>query len=74
MNGEWDLGKYVRKWSILLGIAAIAGLVGGLGALAFRLLIEVIHSFFFSTVLPRISYEFYGLNLGYVLLPVSARS
>ncbi|AHL21910.1 MULTISPECIES: chloride channel protein [Thermococcus] len=70
MNGEWDLGKYVRKWSILLGIAAIAGLVGGLGALAFRLLIEAIHSLFFTSMLPRISYEFHGVNLGYILLPV----
>ncbi|NJE55147.1 chloride channel protein [Thermococcus sp. 21S9] len=70
MNGEWDLQKYVRKWSILLGISALAGLVGGLGALVFRVLIEVIHSLFFTSVLPRISYEFQGINLGYVLLPV----
>ncbi|GAB6135699.1 chloride channel protein [Thermococcus prieurii] len=70
MNGEWDLQKYVRKWSILLGISALAGLVGGLGALVFRVLIEVIHSLFFTSVLPRISYEFHGANLGYILLPV----
>jgi len=70
MSGEWDLRKYVRKWSILLGIAALAGLVGGLGALAFRLLIEAFHSLFFTSVLPRISYELHGVNLGYVLLPV----
>ncbi|WP_099210253.1 chloride channel protein [Thermococcus henrietii] len=70
MNGEWDLQKYVRKWSILLGISALAGLVGGVGALVFRVLIEVIHSLFFTSVLPRISYEFHGVNLGYILLPV----
>ena len=70
MNGEWSLQKYVRKWSILLGIAALAGLVGGLGALAFRLLIDAFHSLFFSKVLPQVSYEFHGANIGYVLLPV----
>jgi len=70
MNGEWSLQKYVRKWSILLGIAALAGLVGGLGALAFRLLIDAFHSLFFSKVLPQVSHEFRGVNLGYVLLPV----
>jgi len=69
-RGEWDLQRYVEKWSVLLGIAAVAGLVGGLGAIAFRLLIEGFHSLFFFKVLPAVSYEVGGINLGYILLPV----
>ena len=67
---EWSLRRYVRKWAILLGIAALAGLVGGLGALVFRVLIDVFTGFFFGTVLSRISYSVSGINLGYILLPV----
>ncbi len=68
--GEWSLRRYVRRWSVLLGIAALAGLVGGLGALAFRLLIGGFTTLFFSRVLPAVSYEVHGFNLGYILLPV----
>ncbi len=67
---EWNLRRYVKRWTVLLGIAALAGLVGGLGALVFRLLIDGFTSLFFSRVLPAVSYRVYGLNLGYVLLPV----
>ncbi|WP_297534700.1 chloride channel protein [Thermococcus sp.] len=67
---EWSLQRYVRRWAILLGIASLAGLVGGLGALIFRVLINAFTGFFFGPVLNRISYSVSGINLGYILLPV----
>ncbi|WP_457741659.1 chloride channel protein [Thermococcus sp.] len=67
---NWNLRRYIRKWAILLGIAALAGLVGGLGALVFRVLIDIFTRFFFSVILSRISYNVLGINLGYILLPV----
>ena len=70
MNREWDLRRYVEKWSILLGISVIAGLVGGLGALIFRLMIDAFHNLFFSRVLSEVSFTVGGINLGYILLPV----
>ncbi|WP_297498869.1 chloride channel protein [Thermococcus sp.] len=70
MNAEWNLRRYIEKWLILLGISAIAGLVGGLGALVFRLMIEYFYTLFFVRVLPALSYNVKGINLGYALLPV----
>jgi CIC family chloride channel protein len=62
-------GNYIKKWSVVIGFSILAGLVGGFGAVVFRLLISWVHSFFFEWLLPRVSYNAGGLNLGYVLLP-----
>lgn len=60
---------YIKKWLIVLTFSIMAGLVGGLGAIFFRLLIRWSHSFFFGFILPKITYEFHGYNLGYILIP-----
>ncbi|NJE06452.1 CBS domain-containing protein [Thermococcus sp. M36] len=62
-------GRYLRKWGTVIVFSIAAGIVGGIGAVAFRVLVGAAHALFFRTILPRISYGFHGLNLGYLLLP-----
>ena len=61
--------QYVKKWSIVIVFSILAGLVGGLGAVLFRIAIAAVHGFFFGWLLPAVTYEVAGFNLGYVLLP-----
>lgn len=50
-------------------LAIIAGVVGGLGAVAFRLMISLNTTLFFSRLLPYISIFGGNLNFGLILLP-----
>jgi CIC family chloride channel protein len=61
--------RYIRRWIIVLSFSIIAGIVGGLGALAFRGTIILAQRFFFGFLLPKVSLNVNGLNLGYILLP-----
>ncbi len=61
--------SYIKKWLIVLIFSIMAGLVGGLGAIFFRILIRWSHGFFFGVILPGITYEVHGYNLGYILIP-----
>ncbi|WP_297506817.1 chloride channel protein [Thermococcus sp.] len=62
---------YVRKWTEVLVFSFLAGLIGGLGAVVFRFLIAVIHGFFFGKLLPLVTLQIGGFNLGYILLPAT---
>ncbi|MBP1912356.1 chloride channel protein [Thermococcus stetteri] len=62
-------GHYIKKWVAVLGFSLLAGLVGGLGAVVFRVLIAWTHKLFFEGLLPLVSYGVDGVNLGYILLP-----
>ena len=66
MNSE---AQYIRKWGIVIVFSILAGLVGGLGAVLFRVMIAIVHEAFFGRILPAVSYEVGSLNLGYILLP-----
>ncbi|WP_048165898.1 chloride channel protein [Palaeococcus pacificus] len=66
---KWETTKYIKKWAVVLSFSAVAGIVGGLGAVLFRELIKYTHSIFFEMVLPIITFEFHGYNLGYIFLP-----
>lgn len=61
--------RYIRRWVIVLSFSIIAGIVGGLGALVFRGTVILTQRFFFDFLLPEVSLNVNGLNLGYVLLP-----
>ncbi|ASJ04341.1 chloride channel protein [Thermococcus barossii] len=61
--------QYLRKWGVVIAFSILAGIVGGIGAIVFRLAIGLVHGFFFGWLLPNVSYEVGGVNLGYVLLP-----
>ena len=50
-------------------LSCIAGLAGGLGAIAFRLMIDLNSHLFFDLILPRVSVGSEGFNLGIILLP-----
>ncbi len=67
---QWNTGRYLRKWVVLLGIATLAGVVGGFGALIFRLMIRYFNRLFFSVIIGEVSIDVHGLNLGYVILPI----
>jgi len=67
---QWDPYRYLRKWSVLLGVAVVAGIIGGLGALAFRLMIRFFRWVFFTKTLSLVSLRVGGLNLTYLFLPV----
>ncbi|EEB74522.1 chloride channel protein [Thermococcus sp. AM4] len=60
---------YVKKWTVVIIFSITAGVVGGLGAVMFRLMIRLSHEFFFGRLFPLLSHPIGGLDLGYVLLP-----
>jgi CIC family chloride channel protein len=67
MNVSFSLRS--RKWIVLYVFSGFAGIFGGLGAVAFHLLINLSHRGFFSGVLPHVSQRLAGFDLGLVLLP-----
>ena len=63
------VGKYIKKWTTVLLLSLIIGIVGGFGAVIFRKLISLMRGLFFEVLLPHISIYYNGYNLGYILLP-----
>jgi len=63
------LPSYARRWILLDVLGCVVGVLGGLGAVLFRLMISVNHMLFFDVILPHISLNFGGTNLGVILLP-----
>ncbi|MHA1521954.1 MAG: chloride channel protein [Promethearchaeota archaeon] len=59
----------VRRWLILCGLAIIMGAIGGLFAVFLLFLIEKITWFFLEFLLPFLTINVGGYNLGYILLP-----
>jgi chloride channel protein, CIC family len=50
-------------------LSIFVGVIGGLGAVGFRLLISLNQTLFFSDLLSRVSYSLGGVNVGIILLP-----
>ena len=61
--------EYARKWILLDLLGGIAGIVGGLGAVFFRMMISLNQKLFFETILPAISLDLGGVNPALILLP-----
>ena len=56
-------------WLVIYALSVLLGLAGGLGAVLFRVMIRVVHDFFFGPLLGLLSLEVGGYNLGIILLP-----
>jgi CIC family chloride channel protein len=65
----FKIPDYAKRWILLDFLGGIAGLAGGLGAIAFRYIIDLNSLLFFGYILPLISYDVNGYNLGIILLP-----
>jgi len=63
------LKKGVKIWCKINGLAIIVGVAGGVGAIVFRKMIELFSFLFFRVLLPHITFNVGGYNLGVVLLP-----
>lgn len=65
-----QLPAYVKRWIILDLLGGLAGVAGGLGAIVFRLIIDLNNHLFFETILPYVSIDLGDFNLGLIVLPV----
>lgn len=64
------LPNHAKKWILLDLLGGVAGLVGGLGAIVFRYMIDLNSRLFFGLLLPIVSMELNGFNIGIIILPV----
>jgi CIC family chloride channel protein len=63
------LPAYAKRWIVLDILGGVAGLAGGLGAIVFRIMIDLNNRLFFGSLLPHISSDVGGFNLAIILLP-----
>ena len=61
--------KGVSVWLKINALAILVGIVGGLGSVVFRKMIEFFQFIFFELLLPHVTYMVGSYNLGYILLP-----
>lgn len=61
--------REVKTWFKINGLALLAGVAGGLGAIAFRKMIWLSRYLFFQLLLPKLTLNLWGYNLGVMLLP-----
>ena len=61
--------KGVSVWLKINALAILVGIVGGLGSVVFRKMIEFFQFIFFELLLPHVTYMVGTYNLGYILLP-----
>jgi CIC family chloride channel protein len=70
LKQRFQLNKDARKWLLLDLLGAVAGIVGGLGAIVFRVTLDFNRWLFFDLLLPKISVYAYGFNWAYIVLPI----
>ncbi len=58
-----------KEYNLLFTLSIVIGIIGGLGAILFRFMIDFNKSFFFDYILPHISYNIGGYNVGIILIP-----
>ena len=70
-NESSDTGKTtLNRWLFFDFIAILVGVIGGLSATLFQYSIDLIQEFFNDIVLPVITVQIYGVNIGNFLLPI----
>ncbi|MHA1202532.1 MAG: chloride channel protein [Candidatus Heimdallarchaeaceae archaeon] len=65
-----NLTPVAKRWLLIDLLGIVVGILGGLGAVLFRFIIKYVQIFFFEIILPLITIQVGGYNLGYVFLPV----
>ncbi len=68
-SARFRLPTYAKRWMILDLLGGVAGIIGGLGAVFFRMMISLNRFLFFDTLLPNISLDVGSLNPALILLP-----
>lgn len=61
--------REVKIWCKINGLALLAGIAGGLGAIIFRKMIWLFKYLFFQLLLPQLTINLWGYNLGVMILP-----
>ncbi len=61
--------EYARRWILLDLLGGLAGIMGGLGAVFFRIMISLNQKLFFGTILPTISTGLGKVNPAVIILP-----
>ncbi len=61
--------REVKIWCKINGLALLAGIAGGLGAIVFRKMIWLFRYLFFQLLLSRLTVNLWGYNLGVMILP-----
>jgi len=67
---NFKLPSYTKKWLLLDGLGIVIGIIGGLGAVFFRFILKYIKILFFDILLPLITINVGGFNIGYMFLPI----
>jgi CIC family chloride channel protein len=65
-----NLTPVAKRWLLIDLLGIVVGVLGGLGAVLFRYIIKYVQIFFFEIILPLITIQVGGYNLGYIFLPV----
>lgn len=65
----FDNSTYARKWFLLDLLGIIVGIIGGIGSILFRYIIDLSNYFFFDVTLPLISFNYSGFNFGIIIIP-----
>ena len=63
------LPRYAKRWILLDVLGCVVGILGGLGAVFFRLMISVNHILFYDVILHYLPLHLGEMNLGVILLP-----
>jgi len=59
-----SIPEYIERWALIDLLGALAGIIGGLGAIVFRLMINFNNYLFYSLIAKVLNFNFNGLNLG----------
>ena len=69
ISKRFKVPAYAKHWILIDILGCVAGIVGGLGTVFFKMMITLNKLLFFETLLPSISLDMGSLNPALILLP-----
>jgi len=60
---------HLKEYGPIVFLSILIGIIGGLGAIVFRYMININKTIFFDFILPKVSFYIGGYNVGIILLP-----